>query len=52
MVIDKPNFPEWAPKQVIQEWEEKAEEIIYWQKRFPNLKPEIEDADVNLYHFS
>ncbi|MFY0676105.1 MAG: hypothetical protein JXR18_02355 [Neptuniibacter sp.] len=46
MVIDKPNFPEWAPKQVIEEWEEKAEEIIYWQKRFPTLEPETEDADL------
>jgi hypothetical protein len=44
--IIKPNFPEWAPKQVISEWKEKVEEIEYWFKKFPTVEPETEEADL------
>jgi hypothetical protein len=43
---NKPNFPEWAPKQVISEWKEKVEEIEYWFKKFPTVEHETEEADL------
>ncbi|MGL1102309.1 hypothetical protein [Vibrio vulnificus] len=44
--VSRPNFPEWAPNEVISEWEEKAKEIEYWYERFPTVEPETEDADL------
>lgn len=44
--MKRPIFPKWAPKSAIAEWEEKAEEVEYWYRKFPMLEPETDDADV------
>ncbi|MCR9608127.1 hypothetical protein NB499_07305 [Vibrio alginolyticus] len=44
--MKRPSFPKWAPKSVIAEWIEKAEEVEYWYRKFPMLEPETDDADV------
>lgn len=44
--MKRPGFPVWAPKSVIAEWEEKAEEVEHWYRKFPMLEPETGDADV------
>lgn len=33
--MSKEKFPDWAPKEVIAEWQEKIEEIEYWFSKFP-----------------
>lgn len=40
------DFPQWAPKEIISEWEDKISEASYWHKRFPNLEPDMTDADL------
>ncbi|GHX44558.1 hypothetical protein VCSRO158_3610 [Vibrio cholerae] len=44
--IERPDFPLWAPKSVIAEWEEQAEEVAYWQRKFPTLEPDTDEADM------
>ena len=44
--MKRPSFPKWAPKSVIAEWEDKAEEVEYWFRNFPMLEPGTDDADV------
>ncbi|HCH3863180.1 TPA: hypothetical protein NKV27_004545 [Vibrio parahaemolyticus] len=44
--IERPDFPLWASKSVIAEWEEQAEEVAYWQRKFPTLEPDTDEADM------
>ncbi|WP_228050977.1 hypothetical protein [Pontibacterium sinense] len=44
--MKKNEFPGWAPKSVISEWEEKLKEIDYWNRKFPMLEHETDEADL------
>lgn len=46
--MEKQKFPNWAPKEIILEWEDKLKEIEYWQSKFPSTVPDAEDADLLL----
>ncbi len=43
--MNENNFPSWAPKKVIMEWEEKLSDAEYWHERFPQLEPDTSEAD-------
>ncbi len=46
LYIKRPNFPEWAPRVLILEWENKIKEVKYWHEKFPTVEPETEEADL------
>ena len=46
MKVIKREFPSWAPKQVIAEWEDEIEKSKSWHRKFPSLEPDTEEADL------
>lgn len=44
--MSKEKFPDWAPKEVIAEWQEKIDEIEYWLSKFPQAEKDTEEADL------
>ncbi|CAM0557789.1 hypothetical protein EHLJMEHL_02882 [Vreelandella titanicae] len=45
-IVNNQKFPDWAPKEVISEWEEEREEVAYWQGRFPEAEPDTAQFDL------